>query len=352
MQLALLIVLIVFVIDLFVPEGVAASVPHILGVMATLTSNRRRDPIIVAVLATFFTLSAEWFSPGRGDTELWKVMFNRFLVVTAIWATALVIYLRATAMNELARVSKQLKKELNYASRLQERLYPKESPKISGLDIAGFVEPAEQLCGDYYDYLEMNEKCIGFVIGDVSGHGIGQSIVMSDVRSTLRGMAKSDLSLGEILTKVNLQLVADTPDDIFVTLMLVKVDPESMTFSFASAGHCSLLIRASGECEVLRSGSLALGLSEHATYSTEDDHMFNVGDTLILATDGLEERHSPEGELFGRDRILQEVSHAGPCSSEQLIKRLVTSASTFARGETQHDDITMVIIRRSSPLMN
>ncbi len=351
MQLALVIVLIVFVIDLFVPEGVAASLPHVLGVMATLTSNRRRDTIIVAVLATFFTLSAELFSPGRGDTELWKVMFNRFLIVAAIWGAALVIYLRATAMDELARVSKQLAKEVDYASRLQERLYPKESPKISGLDIAGYVEPAEQLCGDYYDYLEMSEKCEGFVIGDVSGHGIGQSIVMSDVRSTLRGMAKSKRNLGEILTKVNRQLVADTPDDIFVTLMLVKIDPESMTFSFASAGHSSLLVRASGECEVLRCGSLALGLSEHATYTTEDDHMLNVGDTLILATDGLEERHSPERELFGRDRILQEVRNAGGCSSEQLIQRLVTAADTFARGETQHDDVTLVIVRRSAPVL-
>ncbi|MCA9077929.1 MAG: serine/threonine-protein phosphatase [Planctomycetaceae bacterium] len=350
MQLALLIVLVVFIIDLFVPEGVAASIPHILGVIATLTSTNRRDAIVVAFLATFFTLSAEWWSPGRGDTELWKVMFNRFLVVTAIWAVATVIYLRATAMDELARVSKQLKDEVDYASRLQERLYPTASPTISGLDIAGYVLPAEQLCGDYYDYIEMSEGTQGFVVADVSGHGLGQSLVMSDVRSNIRSMARSKLELGEILTEVNRRLIADTPDDIFVTMMIVKLDPETMTFSYASAGHSSLMIRASGDVEDLRSDSLALGLADIGAYKQRADIPFNHGDTLLLCTDGLEERHSPEGELFGRARIVEEIKDAQKASSEQVIKRLVAAANSFARGEAPHDDVTLVVVRRPAPV--
>ncbi|MGE0377585.1 MAG: PP2C family protein-serine/threonine phosphatase, partial [Planctomycetaceae bacterium] len=186
MQRGLLIALIVLVIDVFVPRGICTGVLQILAVMATLPSPRRVDTIKVAAVSTIFVLAAEVLAPGPGDTELWKIAFNRVLTFVAIWGTAFVIYLRGRAIDQLEIVSRQLDKELDYASRLQQKLYPKDSPAIEGVDVAGLVMPAERLCGDYYDYLQMSGGTHGFVIGDVSGHGVGQSLIMSEVRSALR----------------------------------------------------------------------------------------------------------------------------------------------------------------------
>lgn len=347
MQIGLLIALIIFVIDLFVPRGVSAGMMHILGVLATLRCQKRQQTLIVAGVATIFVLAAEVFAQGAGDTEPWKIAFNRFLTVAAIWGTAFVIYLRGRAIDELEIVTRELDKELDYASRLQQKLYPRESPQIEGIDVSGFVLPAERLCGDYYDYLEMPDRTHGFVIGDVSGHGVGQSLIMSEVRSALRSLVKTEHDLGKILTAVNRRLLDDAPDEIFVTLMIVQLDPRTMTFTYATAGHSGLLFRASGEREELRSESLALGLSRDAKYKASEPREFHVGDTLLLSTDGLEERHSRENELFGRERIIQEVQAAGDCSAEQLIQRLVAAADQFSRGNRQHDDVTLVVVRRT-----
>ncbi len=350
MQLGLFISLIVFVIDLFVPRGVCAGVIHILAVMATLTCPTRQQTLIVASVATIFVLAADIFAPGPGETELWKIMVNQVLIVAAIWGTAFVIYLRGKAVDELEIVSRRLDKELDYASRLQQKLYPKESPRINGVDVSGIVMPAEQLCGDYYDFLEMPDGTHGFVIGDVSGHGVGQSLIMSEVRSALRSLVKTEHDLGTILGVVNRRLCEDAPDEIFVTLMIVRLDPRTMTFTYATAGHSGLLFRASGKCEELRCESLALGLSPEAQYATQAEREFNVGDTLLLSTDGLEERHSPESELFGRERLISEVRNSRGCSSEQLIKRLIDAAGKFAQGLKPHDDVTLVVIKRTGPL--
>ncbi len=350
MQLGLFISLVVFVIDLFVPRGVCAGVMHILAVMATLTCSKRQQTLVVATVAMIFVLAADIFAPGPGETELWKIMFNQVLIVAAIWGTAFVIYLRGKAVDELEIVSKRLDKELDYASRLQQKLYPNASPRIEGIDVSGIVLPAERLCGDYYDFLEMPGGTHGFVIGDVSGHGVGQSLIMSEVRSALRSLVKSEHDLGTILSAVNRRLCEDAPDEIFVTLMIVRLDPETMTFAYATAGHSGLLFRASGEWEELRCESLALGLSPEAKYETQAELEFNVGDTLLLSTDGLEERHSPQNELFGRERLVSEVRGCGDCSSEQLIKQLIDAAGRFAKGLKPHDDVTLVAIKRIGPL--
>jgi hypothetical protein len=351
MQVALLIVLVVFVIDVCVPAAVVIGVLHLLGVIVTLTCRRRQETLVVAGVATTFVLAADvvaevFFQRGDGETEIWKILFNQAITITAIWGTAFVIYLRGKALDELAVVSRQLQKELDYASRLQHNLYPKRSPQIAGVDVSGTVLPADKLCGDYYDYLEMPARTHGFVIGDVSGHGVGQSLIMSEVRSTLRSLVKSTSDLGEILEGVNRRLMDDSPEDIFVTLMIVRLDPQTMTFTYAAAGHSGLLFRASGECEELRSDSLALGLSRDARYVTQDARKFHVGDTLLLATDGLEERHSPNDELFGRARLIDEVNKSRDCSSQQVIERLVSAASKFARGVEPHDDVTLIVVKR------
>ncbi|MBX3435906.1 MAG: serine/threonine-protein phosphatase [Planctomycetaceae bacterium] len=187
----------------------------------------------------------------------------------------------------------------------------------------------------------------GFVIGDVSGHGVGQSLIMSEVRSALRSLVKTEHDLGKILASINRRLLDDAPDEIFVTLMIVQLDPETMHYTYATAGHAGLLIRPNGTYEELRSESLALGLTREARYTTSSSRAFHVGETLLMTTDGLEERHSPANELFGRTRMIHEVQVAGSCTSEQLIRRLIDAATSFSRGVRQHDDVTMVVIRRT-----
>ena len=108
--------------------------------------------------------------------------------------------------------------EFRAAQEIQQRLYPLHSPSLAGFDIAGALYPAKDAAGDYFDYIPMADGRLGIVVGDVSSHGMGPALLMSETRACLRTLAQVHSDVGEILTRTNRVLAMDTADFHFVTL--------------------------------------------------------------------------------------------------------------------------------------
>ena len=122
------------------------------------------------------------------------------------------------------------------------------------------VYPAKDAAGDYFDYISMVDGCLGIVVGDVSSHGMGPALLMSETRACLRTLAQSQCDVGEILTRANRVLAVDTGDFHFVTLALVRLDRRDRSITYASAGQRGYVLRAAGQVTVLDSTSIPLGV--------------------------------------------------------------------------------------------
>jgi sigma-B regulation protein RsbU (phosphoserine phosphatase) len=171
---------------------------------------------------------------------------------------------RHAAERELRSTSE----EFRAAREIQQRLYPTSAPTLEGFDIAGALYPATATAGDYYDYIPMLEHCLGIVVGDVSGHGMGPALLMSETRACLRTLTQAYFDVGDILTRANRVLADDTDDLHFVTLAMGRIDPLTHTFVYASAGQQGHLLHAGNKVTVLESTSLPLGVNQDTVVPT------------------------------------------------------------------------------------
>jgi PAS domain S-box-containing protein len=238
-------------------------------------------------------------------------------------------------------------REFLAAREIQQHLFPKKPPTVPGFDIAGASFPAALASGDYFDYLPMLHQRMAVVIGDVSGHGVGPALLMAMTRAYLRLLVTRRESPGEILTLANTTLVEDMASERFLTLCLARIDPETRSLVYANAGHSTAyLLDPAGELKLrLQRTGVALGWDPKSVYTDSDELKLDTGDVLVLATDGIEEAVSADGNLFGLERLLDVVRAHRHESASLIVEALYAATRSFTGDEPQEDDITAVVVK-------
>ena len=244
-----------------------------------------------------------------------------------------------------ARRHQEQQTQLRLAREVQQRFYT-ATVRVPGFDIAASTYPADQTGGDYIDLIQAADGSCYIAIGDVSGHGLDAALVMAMTRAYVRSFAALGLDVGEILTRANQVLVADLPEDRFVTLLLSRLDPRRKTLECASAGHPpGFLLNCAGDTEaVIDSTGVPLGLFSEAVFSTRT-FLLERGHTLVLCTDGASETSTAEDEEFGYDRVLDHVRTHLHEGAREIAEGIYHAARTFAAGERQRDDVASVIMK-------
>jgi len=240
---------------------------------------------------------------------------------------------------------RETSEEFRLAGEIQRRLFPAEAPLIEDFDVAGALYPAKATAGDYFDFIPMIDNCLGIVVGDVSSHGMGPALLMSETRACLRTLAQAYFDVGDILTRTNRVLAADTGDFHFVTLAMARLDPRERSLVYASAGQRGYLLGASGNVEILDSTSLPLGISVETVVPSAPPRSLNDGDLVAFFTDGLIEAESPGKVRFGKDRALEVIRAAKDDPARRIIERLYEEICGFSRHQPQRDDITIVVVK-------
>ncbi len=244
----------------------------------------------------------------------------------------------------------RMQRELEIARDIQRLLLPDGSPQLPGFDIVGSNISAEEVGGDYYDYIPVSAQELGLVIGDVSGKGVPAGLVMTMVRTILRSEAPGERSPKEVLARVNRLLYPDLKPGTFITLFYAILNTENRSLAWARAGHDPAILyhQAKGEHELLRDEGMALGMDSGEMFSQiieESTVQLNSGDALILYTDGVTEAMNPKEEEFGLERLVETVVENGEVAAEPLMKRITEKVTKFAGSAKQHDDITLIVLR-------
>jgi sigma-B regulation protein RsbU (phosphoserine phosphatase) len=237
--------------------------------------------------------------------------------------------------------------ELRIARDIQEGLFPSVMPRIDGYDIAGLSRPAEATGGDYFDFFPMRDGSLCLVVGDVTGHGIGPALLMSDVRACLRALAQTCTGMAEIMTHANRLLEADLGEDRFITMIAASLNAPEHRIEFMNAGHpAALVLGPDGVIKAqLTAAAPALGLNRGGSFPKAEVAQLAPGDMVLFLSDGVLESASPDGEDFGLDRVIQVLRAQAGTSAAQISGAVADAARRFSAPAKQQDDITVVVLK-------
>ena len=245
-----------------------------------------------------------------------------------------------------AQARERLEQELRVARVVQQTLLPKELPELAGWQVAAYWQPAQAVSGDFYDFINLPDGNLGIVEADVTGKGVPAALVMASARGILRVAAEQDpASPGKVLAHVNELLCPDIPPSMFVTCLYGVLNPHTGRFVFANAGH-NLPAKCTVDAVVeLRATGMPLGLLPGMTYD-EYEGTLELGESILIYSDGLVEAHNPQGEMFGFPRLRTMACGLG--SGAELIEHLRGALADFTGpGWEQEDDVTFVTLERS-----
>jgi serine phosphatase RsbU (regulator of sigma subunit) len=244
-----------------------------------------------------------------------------------------------------ARNRERIEQELKVAQLIQQQFLPKSLPELPSWHVAAFYRPARTVGGDFYDFIELPDGRVMFVVGDVTDKGVPAALVMASTHALLRDAAPRLISPGAVLGHVNDMLCADIPAHMFVTCLALVLDPVSGAAVFANAGHDVPYVRTRDGVAELRARGMPLGLMQGSSYE-EKAFQFEPGDCALLHSDGLAEAHAPDREMFGFPRVSALVGKGA--SGESLIDLCLTELRGFTGTDyEQEDDITLVSLQRS-----
>ena len=258
--------------------------------------------------------------------------------------------LRKQRLEQEIRERERVEQELQVARSIQQASLPEEIPELEGWQISPYYQPAREVGGDFYDFLELPSGQLGLIVGDATGKGVPAALVMASARTMLRAVAQAlgSSSPGDVLGRVNDALFTDIPPNMFVTCFYAILDLNSGSLTYANAGHDLPYLHRRGTAEELRARGMPLGLMPGMGYE-EKDITLQAGESALFYSDGLVEAHDPKGEMFGFPRLRELVAEHG--DKRSLGDLLLEELYSFTGEEwEQEDDITLLTLRCFSPL--
>lgn len=235
--------------------------------------------------------------------------------------------------------------DLALARRIQQRFLPQTPPALPGYAIVDDYAAARVIGGDHYDFLALADGRQALVVADVSGKAVSGALYMARLGAALRQAAGRTRRATELLDDLNRTLYAELEAGMFVTMLVLVIEPRSGALELAAAGHPAPLVRRTDAtvAPLAVEGGPPLGAMSEPTY-TASRHALEPGELLLLYTDGLDEAHSPAGELFGLDRV--SAALAGAASAQDAIAALRGALAAFVGNEPQSDDLTLLAVQR------
>ena len=290
-----------------------------------------------------------WCTGGRQiDRRSLSEGLAQFVTTALRGGTEQVAVSTGTGTGRLVEVGR-LRHELDIARTMQESLLPASIPEVEGMEIAASLRPTSNVGGDYYDVVPLGGGYVGLCIADVSGHGVGSAMMMTSFRMALLTELSREFSPAAVLRRVNTLLHRDCDRArMFVTAVLAVYEPLTGIVQYANAGHNPPRMRKAGRREVMRlpATGVPIGMFEDMDY-TEASVTLELGDTLVLYTDGLVENRNAAGIPLGEEGLNRVISLAEGKGARDLLALLVTVSERHIAGVEARDDVTIVVAARS-----
>lgn len=269
---------------------------------------------------------------------------DRELLVTVANQAALA--LENADLLEVAQREAQLAREVEIARDVQRNLFPRELPQVPGWEVAAVCRPARTVAGDYYDVLRDADGALGVALGDVSGKGVGASLLSAGLHAMVRGrLPGPGCDLARLLEDLNAHLVESSAEGMFATLVVARIDPASGRATYVNAGHPPPVLVTTHGTRWLDDGGPLAGVIRRARY-TPGHVALAPGDMLVIYSDGVTEAERARGEMFGDERLLDALRSARGGSAAGTMEAVLRAVEGFSGNEDPADDISLIVVRR------
>ncbi len=243
----------------------------------------------------------------------------------------------------------RLSRELSIAREVQQKLLPQNIPALPGLSIAASSVSAHEVGGDYYDFVQLDERKLGIIIGDVSGKGTSAAFYMAEMQGVFQSVTRLAPSPCEFLSHANTALAHSLDRNVFISVVYGVLDLEKEEFVVARAGHCPVAsVGQASPAKYLRSNGLGLGLDRGSLFGEtleEERISLEPGDVFALYTDGVVESRNESGEDYGYDRLLSTLQKHRYEDAEEIHKAILDDLALFLNHGNYDDDMTLLIIK-------
>jgi len=243
----------------------------------------------------------------------------------------------------------RLSRELSITREVQRKLLPQQAPTLRGTSMAASSVPAQEVGGDYYDFVKLDDERYGVIIGDVSGKGTSAAFYMAEMQGIFQSVSRLASSPSEFLHHANLALAQSLDRNVFISAIYGILDLKKETFTIARAGHCpAATVRLGGESRLIRTPGLGLGLDRGDLFqkSLVEEHIdLAPGDVFVLYTDGVVESRDSDGEEYGYDRLLEIIDEYRHDDAEGIHAAILRDLRRFLGAEDYDDDMTLVVLK-------
>jgi serine phosphatase RsbU (regulator of sigma subunit) len=257
------------------------------------------------------------------------------------------IALENSRLLEESILKERYRQELLIARDIEQKLIPAVLPQIPNFSIAGFMIPAEEVGGDYYDVIKLGNGNSCILIGDVSGKGMSAAFYMALLKGVVLGVANECNSAKEILSKINSILYVNMEKSMFITLYAVCIDNHDGYISLARAGHMPAFVKSVNNVKMLIPRGIGIGLANDEIFNSiieQETIKLNKNDICLLISDGVNELQNESKEEFGFERLNESLSNFTGNNAELLLNHITTELKNFAGREPQKDDMTIFAI--------
>jgi len=251
---------------------------------------------------------------------------------------------------EEALQNERYKEELKIAKTVQKSLLPAVLEKSYDFEIAAFSESADEVGGDYYDTLRINEDLVSIIIADVSGKGTTAAFHMSQMKGIFHSLGQKDIEPDEFMKQANQALVYCLERGSFISATYFIINTRTKKIRYARAGHCPVLYycAAKHSFEYFKDKGVALGMVRNKSYANfiqAYEFEYRPGDLMVLYTDGITEAKDGKGEEFGYDRLMEAVSDACVKPAKEIQDSLIAKLYEFTGTSNIDDDYTTMIVK-------
>lgn len=234
------------------------------------------------------------------------------------------------------------KRELELAAEMQAMLIPNELPSTSEYEFAAYYQPHQQVGGDHYDLIQVNDHEDVFCVADVSGKGVSAAMVMANFQATLRTLVQyTTMSLSELVHELNTKVMESAQGEKFITLFLAHYNHRTRTLKYVNAGHNPPILLTNGQTELLKEGCIGVGMLDSIPVIEEGNISLGRGATLLCYTDGLVEQENAAEEEFGMDRTVAVMANSPWATIQEMIDLLVHKLETHRNGTPYLDDTAL-----------
>ena len=237
-------------------------------------------------------------------------------------------------------------RELELAAEMQSMLFPSDLNIHGFMDVAATYIPHQQVGGDYYDFIKLNDDEAVVCMADVSGKGISAALLMSNFQANLRAYVSGGMAIEEVVKRLNERVNHTAKGERFITFFIAQINRITREIKYVNAGHHPpMLVKGSGS-EVLKNGTTGLGMFDELPFLNTGRTSFPAGSVLFLYTDGITEMENNSGEALGEEKLLEILQQNMEVPTmNDLHERMLGIFDVFTEDSEFTDDVTFLSCR-------